>query len=153
MAEAWDSSFRSRLTRSDRNLVFELRVVRNRWAHNDAFNADDTYRALDSIERVLVAVDAKEADIVGRSKTKLMRLRYEADARKAAAPVTATSGAVAGLRPWREVIVPHDDVAQGRYGPAEFAADLHQVAAGSGGAEYADPVEFFRRTYLTEGLR
>ena len=152
MAEAWDSSFRSRLTRSDRNLVFELRDVRNRWAHNDAFNGDDTYRALDSIERVLVAVDAKEAEAVGRSKTELMRLRYEADARKAAAPLAATSGVVAGLRPWREVIVPHDDVAQGRYGLAEFAADLHQVAAGSGGAEYADPVEFFRRTYLTEGL-
>jgi len=32
------------------------------------------------------------------------------------------------------VIVPHDDVAQGRYGLAEFAADLHQVAADSGGA-------------------
>ena len=62
-----------------------------------------------------------------------MRLRYEADARKAAAPA-ATSGAVPGLRPWREVIVPHDDVAQGRYGLAEFAADLHQVASGSGGA-------------------
>ena len=153
MAEAWDSSFRSRLTRSDRNLVFELRDVRNRWAHNDAFNADDTYRALDSIERVLVAIDAKEADTVGTSKTELMRLRDEADARKAAAPLPATSGALSGLRPWREVIVPHDDVAQGRYGLAEFAADLHQVPAGSGGAEYADPVEFFRRTYLTEGLR
>jgi len=153
MTEAWDSTFRSRLTRTDRNVVFELRDVRNRWAHNDAFNADDTYRALDSIERLLVAVDSKEADAVGRSKTELMRLRYEADARKAAAPVAATSGALSGLRPWREVIVPHDDVAQGRYGLAEFAADLHQVAAGSGGAEYADPVEFFRRTYLTEGLR
>jgi hypothetical protein len=153
MAEAWDSAFRTRLTRSDRNVVFELRDVRNRWAHNDAFNLDDTYRALDSIERLLVAVDAKEADAVGRSKTELMRLRYEADIRKAAVPIVATSGALSGLRPWREVIVPHDDVAQGRYGLAEFAADLHQVAAGSGGAEYADPVEFFRRTYLTEGLR
>jgi len=153
MTEAWDSAFRSRLTRTDRNLVFELRDVRNRWAHNDAFNADDTYRALDSIERVLVAVDASEAAEVGRSKTELMRLRYEADTRKAGAAAQATTGAVAGLRPWREVIVPHDDVAQGRYGLAEFAADLHQVAAGSGGPEYADPVEFFRRTYLTEGLR
>ena len=153
MTEAWDSAFRSRLTRTDRNLVFELRDVRNRWAHNDAFNADDTYRALDSIERVLVAVDASEAAEVGRSKTELMRLRYETDTRKAGAAAQATTGAVAGLRPWREVIVPHDDVAQGRYGLAEFVADLHQVAAGSGGPEYADPVEFFRRTYLTEGLR
>jgi predicted AAA+ superfamily ATPase len=153
MTEAWDPAFRSRLTRTDRNLVFELRDVRNRWAHNDAFNADDTYRALDSIERVLVAVDASEAESVGRSKTELMRLRYETEARKAGAAAAATTGAIAGLRPWREVIVPHDDVAQGRYGLAEFAADLHQVSSGSGGAEYADPVEFFRRTYLTDGLR
>ena len=153
MVEAWDSAFRSRLTRSDRNLVFELRDVRNRWAHNDAFNTDDTYRALDSIERILVAVDATDGESVGRSKTELMRLCYEAETRKAGALASATTGAVVGLRPWREVIVPHDDVAQGRYGLAEFAADLHQVAVGSGGAEYADPVEFFRRTYLTEGLR
>lgn len=152
MIEAWDSGFRSRLTRADRNLVFEVRDVRNRWAHNDAFNGDDTYRALDSVERVLVAVDATEAGLVGQSKTELMRLRYETEARKAGAANAAITGAVAGLRPWREVIVPHDDVAQGRYGLAEFAADLHQVAARSGSGEYADPIEFFRRTYLTEGL-
>jgi len=36
-----------------------------------------------------------------------MRLRYEADTRKAGAAVHATTGAVAGLRPWREVIVLH----------------------------------------------
>ncbi|MGH9306959.1 MAG: Swt1 family HEPN domain-containing protein, partial [Acidimicrobiales bacterium] len=153
MAEAWDSAFRNRLTRSDRNLVFELRDIRNRWAHNDAFSADDTYRALDSIERLLISADATEAESIGRSKTELMRLRYETEARKAITLSPATTGAVAGLRPWREVIAPHDDVAQGRYGLAEFAADLHQVASGAGGAEYSDPVEFFRRTYLTEGLR
>ncbi|HUJ67742.1 MAG TPA: Swt1 family HEPN domain-containing protein, partial [Acidimicrobiales bacterium] len=152
MAEAWDSAFRSRLTRSDRNLVFELRDVRNRWARNDSFNVDDTYRVLDSIERLLVSVDAREAEVVGRSKSELMRLRYETEAKRTTSP-PATTGAVAGLRPWREVIAPHDDVAQGRYGLAEFAADLHQVAAGTGAAEYSDPVEFFRRTYLTEGLR
>jgi hypothetical protein len=48
--------------------------------------------------------------------------------------MVTTSGAPSGLRPEQEVIVPHDDVAQGRYGLAEFAADLHQVAADSGGA-------------------
>ncbi|MCB0075351.1 MAG: ATP-binding protein, partial [Caldilineaceae bacterium] len=31
--------------------------------------------------------------------------------------------------------------------------DLFQVSEGRGAAEYVDPVEFFRRTYLTEGLR
>jgi predicted AAA+ superfamily ATPase len=44
-------------------------------------------------------------------------------------------------------------VASGRYQQAEFAADLWQVHLGEGMDEYRDPVEFFRRTYLTESLR
>ena len=51
-------------------------------------------------------------------------------------------------------MVPHDDVTQfRRLSMAEFAADLYQVRAGEGRAEYSDPVEFFRRTFVTEGLR
>jgi uncharacterized protein len=154
MADHWDVVFRGELTRSDRNVVFELRDVRNKWAHNEAFTADDAYRALDSIERLLVAVDAVEAADVGRSKDELMRVQYEAEARKAAAlqEVLVTTP-TAGLKPWRDVIAPHDDVARGRFALAEFAADLSQVTRGAGAAEYVDPVEFFRRTYLTEGLR
>ena len=47
---------------------------------------------------------------------------------------------------------PHPDVAEGRYRAAEFAADLAQVARGEGAIEYRDPVEFFARTYVTEGM-
>ena len=57
------------------------------------------------------------------------------------------------LKPWREVASPHPDVAAGRYQQAEFAADLAQVARGEGEPEYKDPVEFFARTYLTEGMQ
>ena len=48
---------------------------------------------------------------------------------------------------------PHKDVASGRYQQAEFAADLWQVHIGEGTDEYRKPVEFFRRTYLTESLK
>src|SRR5581483_11129540 len=57
------------------------------------------------------------------------------------------------LRPWREVITPHPDVASGRYRQAEFAADLGQVHRGEGLPEYAEPREFFQRTFLTQSLR
>lgn len=154
MADSWDLAFREELRRSDRNVVFELRDVRNRWAHNESFTFDDTYRALDSIERLLVAVDASEAADAGKAKDELMRLRFDAEARKAQPKTSAVvGGPAAGLKPWREVAVPHDDVARGRFALAEFAADLHQVRHGEGSAEYVDPVEFFRRTYLTSGLR
>ncbi|HEX2103828.1 MAG TPA: DUF499 domain-containing protein, partial [Solirubrobacteraceae bacterium] len=70
--------------------------------------------------------------------------------RKAVAPV---EGSPAGaLRPWREIVMPHPDVASGRYQQAEFAADLHQVWRGEATGEYGDPVQFFRRTFLTDGL-
>jgi predicted AAA+ superfamily ATPase len=49
--------------------------------------------------------------------------------------------------------MPHRDVASGDYQQAEFAADLWQVHLGQGSNEYRDPVEFFRRTYLTESLK
>ena len=51
-----------------------------------------------------------------------------------------------GLVPWREVI-------NGRYQQAEFAADLDLVHRGIGSHAYTDPIEFFRRTFITEGLK
>ena len=57
------------------------------------------------------------------------------------------------LTPWREIVTPHPDIARGRYHQAEFAANLGEVIAGTADAEYQDPIEFFARTYLTEGMR
>lgn len=57
------------------------------------------------------------------------------------------------LKPWREVISPHPDVAAGRTHPAEFAADFAQVLTERASIEYQDPVEFFKRTYLTGGMQ
>lgn len=153
IADAWDLAFRDELTRTDRNVVFTLRDTRNKWAHNHKFDLDEAYRALDGIEVLLRAIDAGEADAVGESKDELMRLRYASEAKSAAKQDLLIAIPPAGLKPWREVIIPHDDVAAGRFNQAEFAADLWQVQSGQGRAEYVDPVEFFRRTFLTEGLR
>lgn len=57
------------------------------------------------------------------------------------------------LKPWREIAVPHEDVLKGTFQQAEFAADLSRVHAGSATAEYQNPVLFFQRTFITEGMR
>ena len=44
-------------------------------------------------------------------------------------------------------------MASGNFNASEFAADLYYVVSRRGSREYVDPVEFFRRTYLTEGLK
>lgn len=154
--DQWNAVFRNILGHAERSLVSELREVRNRWAHMENFSTDDTYRALDSIGRLLTAVSATESDEIEKYKMELLRVRFEeqrrTDARKAA--VTPVEGRPAGnLRSWREIVTPHPDVASGRYQQAEFAADLWQVYLGEGSDEYKDPTEFFRRTFLTEGLK
>src|SRR5690606_11706531 len=84
----------------------------------------------------------------------LRRRSFEEDAKKRkkkAAEVTGT-GATGTLKPWRQIATPHPDVASGRYPQSEFSADLFQVITSQAEKEYLDPVEFFSRTFLTEGL-
>lgn len=152
----WDDVFKRVLGQAERSLVSELREVRNRWAHQKPFTTDDAYRALDSIHRLLQAVSAQEAVNVEAQKQDLLRVRFEEQARKevrktAAAPVAGQP--TGGLKPWRQIVTPHPDVASGKYQQAEFAADLGQVFRGEGSDEYRDPREFFRRTHMTEGLK
>ena len=116
------------------------------------FSADDTYRALDTMERLLTAVDATaEADAVRKLRRDAQAAAFSAETRRAVQVVTGVEGH--GLKPWREVITPHKDVRDGNMRGAEFAADLYWVSKGEGSREYVEPVEFFRRTYLTDGLR
>src|SRR6266508_1953297 len=153
---AWNDVFRRTLGQAERSLVSELREHRNKWAHQQVFSSDDADRALDSIARLLTAVSAPEAEEVGKMKLELRRLIFDEQLRteKRKSAGTAIESAAAGtLKPWREVVTPHRDVASGRYQQAEFAADLWQVHLGEGTDEYRHPVEFFRRTYLTESLK
>lgn len=156
MLGAWDPVFSRGLGKSERAMVFELRDARNRWAHQEAFSTEDTYRFMDSAERILSAICAPQASEVQRQRQDLLRQTYELqrqnEQRKAA--TAATKGEPRqGLRPWRILITPHPDVQSGRFQQAEFMADLWQVHLGHGADEYRDPKEFFRRTYLTRGLR
>ncbi|MBI4517435.1 MAG: ATP-binding protein [Deltaproteobacteria bacterium] len=154
--EQWNGVFSKTLGRAERTLVSELRDIRNKWAHQEAFSTDDAYRALDSAGRLLTAVSAPQSDEIEKMKMELLRLRFDEQVRgeKRKCAGTAIESAAAGnLKPWREVVTPHKDVASGRYQQAEFAADLWQVHLGEGTDEYKNPVEFFRRTYLTESLK
>jgi uncharacterized protein len=153
--ENWNNVFREELGHTGRNYVSELREVRNNWAHQQPFSPEDTYRALDTMSRLLEMTGGQGKDQVEELGHALLRQRYERDTRqelKRATTATLFAGASSGLRPWREIATPHPDVASGRYQQAEFAADLFQVITGKADAEYGDPREFFRRTYLTEGL-
>ncbi|AFH40281.1 Swt1 family HEPN domain-containing protein [Thermus thermophilus] len=151
----WNEVFDEKLGRWGRTLVKELLEFRNRWAHQGAFSFEDAHRALDSMTRLLEMIAAEEAQETARMARELLRRRFEEEAKREAERAVKQSLAVVpqGLKPWREVVTPHPDVASGRYSEAEFAADLAQVHRGEAGEEYGNPLEFYRRTHLTSGLK
>ncbi len=142
------------LGRAGESFATELREVRNTWAHHSStFTDDDAYRALDTGERLLKLIGAaKEADELHSIRLNLRRVTADKDDKKVLKAAVDNPEA-AGLLPWREVLPPHDDVATGNFAASEFAADLYKVAfGGEQDSGYANPIEFFNRTYLTEGL-
>ena len=56
------------------------------------------------------------------------------------------------LKAWRDAMRPKEDVAEGSFLEADFAANLQQVFDGTAPAMYGDPLEFFRCTYVTNGI-
>ena len=162
----WNDAFAQALPPEARTYVNELINVRNRWAHSEAqdWPEDDAWRALDTMGRLLASVQPAAAREVEALAKEVRAATYAAPPPPAPviqtpptapaerAPVAAP-GAAAAPKPWREVITPHDDVAKGGFQQAEFAADLAQVLSGKAEPEYQDPIEFFQRTFLTEGMR
>jgi predicted AAA+ superfamily ATPase len=151
----WSGVFKQVLSQEDRAYVSELKSARNKWAHSEPITSDDTDRYLDTAGRFCRSINAvAQAEAIRDLRAELQQQVFTERARNKVRYKTTTENQVkAGLMPWRDVIVPHPDVVTGRYQQAEFAADLDQVRQGKGSSEYTDPVEFFRRTYITGGLK
>jgi predicted AAA+ superfamily ATPase len=161
----WKTIFQKKLSIDHRTWAKELVGFRNRMAHMGGvdFSDSDTWRALDTMSRLAEQIDPETTENL---HILLRTFRYGSENGSTTMLSTSiaisektknTSGLPAylppqGLLSWRDVIAPHPDVAQGRYKNAEFAADLAQVARGDGALEYRDPVEFFARTFVTEGM-
>ncbi len=57
------------------------------------------------------------------------------------------------LKPWYDVIKPREDLREGKSQDAsEFAVHLDRVRDGTGRADYADPEQFFSKTFLAANL-
>ena len=161
----WNDIFKKKLSIDYRTWAKELMGIRNKMAHigGEDYRADDTWRALDTMARLCDAFDDEAAEeirqihreaLYGSAAGSMQAADILlAEQSKSAKNSGILEKSLQGLPSWREVISPHPDVAQGRYKKAEFAADLAQVAHGKGALEYRDPVEFFARTYVTEGMK
>ena len=119
MNRYWGDAFGAVLGRAERAIVNELLDVRNRFSHNENFSYDDAERALDSMRRLTEAIGAGDpAGRLGRMRETILRTKFEElrrnEERRGTRGQQISVEAAGGLRPWREVVEPHEDVATGR---------------------------------------
>ncbi len=153
--EHWSNIFKRFLSQSDRAYISELKEARNKWAHSQPMSSDDADRYLDTAIRLCKNINAvDQSESIRKIREELQQQIFSERARQRNRyQASIESKYQFGLKPWREVIVPHRDVIDGKYQKAEFAADLDQVLCGIASFEYSDPIEFYRRTFITDGLK
>ncbi len=161
MIDNWNDVFRNLLKPDVRNYVSLAFTARNEVAHASGVIAQtDAITYLSAFEKIANAIAAKTA-LSGLKK--LAEDQMKAAAQEHTPPAQAAKTTL-GLenevpdstykwRPWRDVAPPHPDVTNARFVEAEFAADLTTVALGNAAETYQDPREFFRVTYMTDGLK
>jgi hypothetical protein len=155
IVENWDEAFASTLGNEPKAYLLELSNFEPRVETEKTFSSAVTTRLLDTMSMLLKAFRQDEpAEQILKIYQGLQKTILDEQARsKTRNQMPVTGAPTAGLKPWREVMIPHADVRSGKYLAAEFAADLAQVRRQEGSKEYTDPVEFYRRTFLTEGLK
>jgi hypothetical protein len=57
------------------------------------------------------------------------------------------------MKPFHTIAVPHRDILDGKLTMDVFAADLWETYLGRAPSEYRDSTTFFKKTYLTQGLK
>ena len=146
------------------NRLYEIKTIRDEVSHPGASDLDEEktrvhiYMVADVLGRIN---RPKEKDEVEKIRDTLFASPKPEATSQTKQPQIAqgifedmAKPRTSGLRAWRDVIRPNDDVTEGRYRQAEFAASLQRVYDGRArDNEYGNPVSFFNRTYITPGMR
>ena len=153
----WNEIFYKDLPRIFFNYFKELQMIRNVWAHEPIhFDDKNTERALDTMILIAEELDdetaAKLREILSE---RFLREDEEIILDEPPEILPQPKFSTPELLPaWRDVITPHPDVARGEYSQSHWAVNLANVVfKKEGPPEYTEPVEFFSRTFLTDGLK
>ena len=164
----WQEIFLSdfNMDQSVRNMIWLIKDARDKASHPGTGDLDIEYTRtnLFHIADVLGRINTPEqksavesiretlrADVVGVQAENMPEPTPSSSSKETRG---GSSGRNEALAPWRSVIQPNQDVAGGTMRQSEFAANLQAVFAGSDDTGiYGNPVEFYRQTYITPGIR
>lgn len=137
----------------------ELQEARNKCQHYVPLSADEQERAFSNMIAVANMLGKKDLrNEIDRLKNKHT---YSPAAVAPIAVTTVTSDPAnismaddgSPLKPWYKNCLPHYDIRSGVLDESVFAANLNEVALGTGPEVYNNPTTFFAKTYVTAGLR
>jgi hypothetical protein len=160
--DVFDDAFGRAEKHKARNFTSMALEARNAISHLAiGLQDDEALRYLDAMHQLLKLVRAPASEITElKGQYDAQRQSGVSGAPAPARPVPAPKLDLAigdalqkPLKPWIEVALPHPDVLANRFKEAEFAADLFAVDAGHATEDYANSENFFRITFLTEGLK
>ena len=146
------------------NRLYEIKTIRDEASHPGASDLDEEktrahiYMVADVLGRINRPLERDEVENVrdalfAAPKSEQPSLPDESQETQGSFEQIAAPRIV-GLQSWRDVINPNDDVTEGRFRQAEFAASLQRVYDGRArDNEYGNPVSFYNRTYITPGMR
>lgn len=76
MLHHWDETFSRILTSTERNMLYEVRHIRNKWAHQSPLLIDDVDRLADNVVRLLRSINAANAEQATQLRESLRDSRY-----------------------------------------------------------------------------
>lgn len=131
----------------------DIADVRHKVAHFNEITPNEATKAWIDMETIAGFLQMPEL------VTEIVRLKDNksiAEAKKEEKQTTtgtAASSTSGVTMPWFRVVTPHLDIRQGRLDESVFAANLAEVALGTGREIYANPILFFEKTFFTSGLK
>lgn len=140
--------------------VEELHQTRNRLSHHNPIDEDEMVNAFYRMKKIAESLNmtelVAELDKIKGSNNQVVNPAPAASAPERIAPPTVDIDTLSDEAPipaWFNTVIPHYDIRNGSLDESVFAANLNEVALGTGQEVYANPTMFFEKTYITVGLR
>ena len=144
------------------NYFKELKEVRNKCQHFQELSEDEILRAYldmkdaakllemqDVFNEILRIQNGDKVETTPESAAK----PAQNDTLMTSAPAAPVASSDDTLPSWFNFALPHYDIRNGQLDESIFAANLSEVALGTGPDVYTNPNLFFAKTYVTDGLR
>lgn len=141
------------------NCLRELQDTRNKCQHYQHLDEDEKERAFSNMKKIAnllsMAELREEIDhIVKKADTTPVAVAPKTDI--SVAPTSMVNVSIDDdslVMPWYRNCLPHYDIRNGALDESIFAANLNEVAMGTGPEVYTNPTTFFTKTYITAGLK